>query len=211
MVGSGRARRSAPGTNCARSRLWFRKKLRTELPAARALSGVAVARLSSVSRNVQKILPRTYPGADERWRRCRPGGPALRKSCCADRADSQRCAHLANPRCEGCSGGGPGRRRNPRGALMKTYAPALIAPISAIGGKDREGHNVRSAGMDPVLTAFASISRASPAIGGITTVARSCPLRTHSWPVLVTPSQPVNGVLSHCSRSVSVRLVRAFL
>lgn len=56
----------------------------------------------------------------------------------------------------------------------------IYAPISAMAGKDRGAHNVRSAGIEPVLTALASISRARPAIGGITTVARNCPLRTHS-------------------------------
>jgi ribose transport system substrate-binding protein len=39
-------------------------------------------------------------------------------------------------------------------------------PISAMLGKDRGAHRVRSAGRAPVLTALRSISRASPAIGG---------------------------------------------
>src|SRR5216684_92657 len=78
-------------------------------------------------------------------------------------------------------------------------------------GNDLGAHNVRSAGMAPALTALASISKASPAMGGITTVARNCPLRTHSWPVLVTPSQPRKGVCNQRSPSASFMSTRAFL
>src|SRR2546427_7669584 len=42
----------------------------------------------------------------------------------------------------------------------------VYALISAMAGKDRGAHRVRSAGIEPVLTALASISRARPAIGG---------------------------------------------
>jgi len=60
---------------------------------------------------------------------------------------------------------------------------------------------VVSDGSEPVWIVLANISRARPAVGGDTTVAVNSPRRTHSWPVLVTPSQPVNGTFSHCSRS----------
>ncbi len=66
------------------------------------------------------------------------------------------------------------------GDTIPFYARIFYARISAMDGNDRGAHRVRSAGMEPVLTALASISRARPAMGGITTVARNCPLRTHS-------------------------------
>src|SRR6266446_7187144 len=87
----------------------------------------------------------------------------------------------------------------------------VYALISSMAGKDRGAHRVRSAGIERVLAALTSISRARPAIGGMTTVARNCPLRTHSWPVFVTPSQPINGVFSHRSRAASGRLAKASL
>jgi hypothetical protein len=59
-------------------------------------------------------------------------------------------------------------------------APAARAFSSESSGKEVGAHSVFSAGMEPLLTALTSISRARPAIGGMTTVARNCPLRTHS-------------------------------
>src|SRR5258707_11632310 len=54
----------------------------------------------------------------------------------------------------------------------------------------------------PVCSACIIIVNPLPALGGITTVAASDPLRTHVCPVLGTPSQPVYGSRIHLSLSV---------
>src|SRR5437762_4679594 len=55
----------------------------------------------------------------------------------------------------------------------------------------------------PERSAFAIKVMASPVLGGTITVAANCPVRTHAWPVLGTPSQPMMGMPSHWSRSGS--------
>src|ERR1700722_6065501 len=67
LGGSGRAGRRAPGKDRNRPRLRLRKKLRAELSVAGSLSGVAVAWISLVSRNVKKVFSRTHVG--EGWKR----------------------------------------------------------------------------------------------------------------------------------------------
>ncbi len=72
---------------------------------------------------------------------------------------------------------------------------------SSIFGNDQGALGVHAGGLEPARTALTNISRARPAVGGETTVAVSSPRRTHSWPVLVTPSHPVKGTFSQRSRS----------
>src|SRR6202521_2320299 len=66
-------------------------------------------------------------------------------------------------------------------------------------GKDFAGVNVRSGGSAPLAIDFTIISIAKSAFGGMKIVAVSRLRRTHSCPVLGSPSQPRNGIFCHCS------------
>jgi len=66
----------------------------------------------------------------------------------------------------------------------------------SIAGKGEEVVKKCSGTVVPERSAWVIKVMASPVLGGTTTVAANCPLRTHVWPVAGTPSQPVMGIPS---------------
>src|SRR5580704_19073961 len=73
------------------------------------------------------------------------------------------------------------------------WTKRYLGESCSTGGNDSGVVKDRSGGFTPVCRAWCTIASARPAVGGMTTVAASVPVRTQVCPVFGTPSQPTKG------------------